>query len=132
MIVHDPVREEQPTATTNHENDRSNVSGVLNLLSLATAMGALATVRKLKRKGIETDQKTKDTFNDAVARSSGRLLPGAKIIRSGRPMTDIMTKIKKRQRRALMGSAIAYRKSNKSAIKSLVNSTRNSAHKAYR
>jgi hypothetical protein len=67
----------------------------------------------------------------ALARANNRLLPGAKLIRSGRPITDIMKKFKKIQRRALKGSMIGFRKSIKANQKSLINAARSSARSAY-
>lgn len=129
MQYETPVQHYHEPAT-NHESDHT--AQILNLLALATAMGAMVKCRKLEAKGIKVDAEQRDLFNDTIKRSSGRLLPGAKLVRSGRPMTDILTKIKKRQRKALKGEALKYRKANKSVVKSLVNSTRHSARSAYK
>ena len=67
----------------------------------------------------------------ALERAPNRLLPGAKMIRSGRPITDIMKKFKKIQRRALKGSMIGFRKAVKSNQKALINAARSSARSAY-
>ncbi len=63
---------------------------------------------------------------------ANRLLPGAKMVRSGRPLTDYSAKIKKAQRRAVKGEAIKYRKAVKGAKKALINSARSTAKSAYK
>jgi len=68
----------------------------------------------------------------ALDRANKRLLPGAKLIRSGRPITDILKKFKKIQRRALKGSMIGFRKTMKANQKALITSARRSARSAYR
>lgn len=72
-----------------------------------------------------------DVLNKAL--SAKRLLPGAKVVRNGRPLTDYMAKIKKSQRRQLKGEYLKYRsKSVKGPQKALVTSVRAQANKPYK
>lgn len=106
---------------------------------LLEAVGSIpSSARKKKKKKKEvplTEQHpvTKSVFDSTLERATKRLLPGAKLIRSGRPMTDILKKIKKKQRRALNSEYFKYRsKVVKAPQKALVNTNRAQAQKAYK
>ena len=68
----------------------------------------------------------------AIARASNRLLPGARLIRSARPMTDILQRFKKIQRRALRSSMISFRRGIKASQKSLVSGNVSNARASYK
>lgn len=71
-----------------------------------------------------------DVLNNALSRQ--RRLPGAKLIRSARPMTDFLVKAKKKARRAVNSGYFKYRGSVKSPQKALINESRKKAKSAYK
>ena len=121
-----------PDVSPDAAHNGQQVSQLLNLLSLATAMGAMVKIKRLEEKGVAVSPDKRDLFNSTIAKSTSRLLPGAKLIRGGRPLTSILSKIKKRQRLALKSETLKYRKANKSVIKSIVNSARSTASRPYK
>lgn len=88
---------------------------------------------ELLKKKPKKDEKKSDSgiLNQALAKQ--RLLPGASLVRSGRPMTDLMAKIKKKLRRAVMKEYFKYRgQVVKGPQKALITGNRKTARKAYR
>lgn len=94
----------------------------------------LAELLAKKSKKLSKKQKTKTdvgVLNKAL--QAVRLLPGAKLVRNGRPLTDYTSKIKKMQRRVMNSEYFKYRgKVVKGPQKALVNSVRSQAKKAYK
>ena len=70
-----------------------------------------------------------DLLEKAVMKD--RQLVGAKKIRSGRPMTDMMRKIQKKQRKALKSALLRFKKGLKKQQKALLENARKSAKGAY-
>lgn len=105
---------------------------VMDLLVLGMAIGALARMKKIKGQGGEPKAVQQDVFNAALSRAATRLLPGAKLVRAGRPMVDLSKKIKKQQRRALNAEYFKYRKGVKAAAKKLISDSRGKAQSAYK
>jgi len=99
-------------------------------LMFLAAVAELIASKKVKLP--KTDKKAiQNILNRAL--SAKRLLPGAKIIRSGRPMTDFMSKVKKKQRRALKGEYLKYRIATvKGPQKALITNARAQVSKPYK
>ena len=97
---------------------------------IATIMAILAKKLKAKKTKSSGPKVDEGILNRAL--KAKRLLPGAKMVRSGRPMVDLLKKIKKAQRRQIKGSMIQYRKSVKGAQKAMITKNRSSARKAYK
>ena len=97
---------------------------------IAKVMAILA--KKLKAKKTKSSKLKIDEGILNRALKAKRLLPGAKMVRSGRPMVDLLKKIKKAQRRQIKGSMIQYRKSVKGAQKAMISQNRSTAKKAYK
>lgn len=104
---------------------------MLNLVALALAMGAAVKANKADKKSA-SNAETLGLLNETIKRSAGRLLPGAQRIQKARPMTDIMAKIKKGNRRALNAEFFKYRKGVKGQQKSLVLQNLKSARSAFK
>lgn len=102
----------------------------LDLLALAIAMGAGIYVKNKTKK--KEDKPKQDLFNATLARAVNRLLPGAHMIRGGRPPTGIMARIKKKQRRALKGATLSYKKQAKGFVRALTNQARGASKGAYK
>ena len=106
------------------------------LLEQALIRSIKAELLKKKIQGtlkeFETSEKSVDgVLNKALQRH--RRLPGAKLAKSGRPMTDYMTKVKKKVRRLLNSEFFKYRgKVVKGPQKSLVTSARKLASKPFK
>lgn len=99
-------------------------------LKFLAAVAELIASKKVKLPK-EDKKAIQNILNRAL--TAKRLLPGAKIIRSGRPMTDFMSKIKKKQRRALKGEFLKYRaKTVKGPQKALIIKARAQVSKPYK
>jgi hypothetical protein len=102
------------------------------LLFWKALVALLVKESKNKKETKDKNQKvsTKDFLAEALERQ--RILPGASLIRKGRPMTDLLARIKKKQRRAVKGEAIKFRgKFLKGPQRALVTKHRKKARKAY-
>lgn len=87
-------------------------------------------VSKSKKKAAP---KADDILSKALSRAANRMLPGARLVRSGRPMTDMLAKIRKSQRRALNSAYFKYRgKVVKGPKKALITETRKNVSKSYK
>jgi len=103
------------------------------LLLLMEAMLDAPRADKPKRSKKKAKKSESTLLEQTIARATKRLLPGAKLVRSGRPMTDILKKFKKSQRRQLNSEYFKYRgQVVKAPQKSLVTGNRSQAAKAYK
>lgn len=98
----------------------------------ALVFAILAKLIAKSRKKQESKQPTpSDILSKALSRQ--RILPGAQVVRSGRPMTDILAKIRKKQRRAVNSEYFKYRgKVVKGPQKALIVNNRKQVRKAYK
>lgn len=87
--------------------------------------------KKKQKKDNDKGSKKFKVLNSQLQRVTKRLLPGAKFIRTGRPMVDLIKKIKRKQRKALLSSLLDFSRKNKSIQRSLITEARKTATQSY-